>query len=226
LPDRYPELGNLVAIDGSLIDATLSMYWADYRKGAKKAKVHVGFDLNRSIPRKDFFTKGNGAERPFVSQILSPEETSVWIYLRPLNPKLGSFSAVGNWLLSLLFLADAFWWKKIIFQIPRQKELRFFMFLLMVLGMVMYPLVEIFTEMTWPGMVLFGAGCPTNTFVTGLLVGSLPRTNKFFLALISTIAVIMGSHCAWTGIAADWIFFMSGIVGWAMLARYWDRNTR
>ncbi len=77
LPDRHPELGNLVAIDGSLIDATLSMYWADYRKGAKKARVHLGFDLNRSIPRKVFFTKGTGAERPFVSQILSPEETGV-----------------------------------------------------------------------------------------------------------------------------------------------------
>jgi len=175
--------------------------------------------------------KRPGAERSallktFLALIYITFGIALWIYLRPLNPKLGSFSAVGNWLLSLLFLADAFWWKKIIFQIPRQKELRFFMFLLMVLGMVMYPLVEIFTGMTWPGMVLFGAGCPTNTFVTGLLVGSLPRTNKFILALISTIAVIMGSHCAWTGIAADWIFFMSGIIGWAMLARYWDRNTR
>jgi len=77
LPNRHPELGNLVAIDGSLIDATLSMCWADYRKGSKKAKVHVGFDLNRSIPRKVFFTEGNGAERPFVSQILSPGDTSV-----------------------------------------------------------------------------------------------------------------------------------------------------
>ena len=77
LPNRHPELENLVAIDGSLIDATLSMYWADYRKGSKKAKVHVGFDLNRSIPRKIFFTEGKGAERPFVSQILSPGDTSV-----------------------------------------------------------------------------------------------------------------------------------------------------
>ena len=77
LPNRHPEPGNLVAIDGSLIDATLSMYWADYRKGSKKAKVHVGFDLNRSIPRKIFFTEGKGAERPFASQILSPGDTSV-----------------------------------------------------------------------------------------------------------------------------------------------------
>jgi hypothetical protein len=76
LPNRHPNLGDLVGIDGSLIDATLSMYWADYRKGAKKAKVHVGFDLNRSIPRKVFLTNGNGAERPFVSQILSEKSLS------------------------------------------------------------------------------------------------------------------------------------------------------
>ena len=77
LPNNYPELGDLVGIDGSLIDAVLSMYWADYRKGSKKAKVHVGFDLNRSIPRKIFLTHGNGAERPFVSQILTPGQTGV-----------------------------------------------------------------------------------------------------------------------------------------------------
>jgi hypothetical protein len=77
LPNRFPDLGNLVGIDGSLIDATLSMDWADYRKGAKKAKVHVGFDLNRSIPRKIYLTNGKGAERPLVSQILSSGDTGV-----------------------------------------------------------------------------------------------------------------------------------------------------
>ena len=77
LPKSYPELGDLVGIDGSLIDAVLSMYWADYRKGSKKAKGHFGFDLNRGIPRKIFLTDGNGAERPFVSQILAPDETGV-----------------------------------------------------------------------------------------------------------------------------------------------------
>src|SRR3990172_8962614 len=77
LPKGHAELGDLVLIDGSLIDAVLSMYWADYRKGSKKAKVHVGFDLNRSIPHKLFLTDGKGAERPFVSQILSPGQTGV-----------------------------------------------------------------------------------------------------------------------------------------------------
>jgi hypothetical protein len=77
LPKTHPELGSLIGIDGSLIDATLSMYWADYRKKSKKAKVHVGFDLNQAIPRKVFLTDGNGAERPFVSKILSDDQTGV-----------------------------------------------------------------------------------------------------------------------------------------------------
>ena len=77
LPQRYPELGQLVAIDGSLIDAVLSMAWADYRGGSKKAKTHIGFDINRGIPRKIFLTDGKGPERPFVSQILEPGETGI-----------------------------------------------------------------------------------------------------------------------------------------------------
>lgn len=77
LPNAHKELGQLVGIDGSLIDGTLSMLWADYRKGSKKAKAHVGFDLNRSIPRKVYLSGGNGAERPFVSKILSKGQTGV-----------------------------------------------------------------------------------------------------------------------------------------------------
>ena len=36
LPKDHDELGDLIGIDGSLIDACLSMHWADYRKGAKE----------------------------------------------------------------------------------------------------------------------------------------------------------------------------------------------
>jgi len=77
LPKEYGKLGDLISIDGSLIDACLSMQWADYRKGAKKAKVHLGFDINHGIPRKVFLTDGKGPERPFVSMILSPGQTGV-----------------------------------------------------------------------------------------------------------------------------------------------------
>ncbi len=77
LPNRHPELGRLVAIDGSLIDAVLSMDWTEYRKGAKKAKTHLGLDLNHGIPSKIFLTSGKEGERPFVDQILAPGETAV-----------------------------------------------------------------------------------------------------------------------------------------------------
>ena len=77
IPAQHSSLGDLVAIDGSLIDAVLSMHWADYRKDSKKAKAHIGFDVNRSIPRKIFLTDGKGDERSFVSRILSPGQTGI-----------------------------------------------------------------------------------------------------------------------------------------------------
>jgi hypothetical protein len=77
LPNGHPHLGDLVGIDGSLIDAVASMQWADYRDGSKKAKVHVGFDLNRAIPEKLFLSAGKADERPFVSKILKPGQTGV-----------------------------------------------------------------------------------------------------------------------------------------------------
>ena len=76
-PIAYGELGKLVAIDGTLIDACLSMTWADYRSCSKKAKMHTGFDLNRGIPRAMVLTDGKGAERPFVSFLLEEGETAV-----------------------------------------------------------------------------------------------------------------------------------------------------
>jgi hypothetical protein len=77
LPAQHTELGELKGIDGSFIQAVLSMYWADYRDGSKKAKVHVGFDINRGIPSKIFLTDGKEGERPFVGMILSPGQTGV-----------------------------------------------------------------------------------------------------------------------------------------------------
>jgi len=77
LPSQHSELGDLVAIDGSLIDSVLSMHWAEYRTNSKKAKLHLGFDLNHGIPRKLFLTEGKGAERPFVSRIIEPGQTGV-----------------------------------------------------------------------------------------------------------------------------------------------------
>jgi len=49
-----------VSIEGSLMDAVLSMHWTDYRKESKKAKAPIGVDLNRSIPRKMLETGQTG----------------------------------------------------------------------------------------------------------------------------------------------------------------------
>jgi len=73
----YPELGKLVAIDGSLIEACLSMRWAEYSSTKRKAKAHLGFDLNHGIPRQVVLTDGKGAERPLVSTLLNKGDTGV-----------------------------------------------------------------------------------------------------------------------------------------------------
>lgn len=77
LPAEHAHLGKLVSIDGSLIDAVLSMEWADYRSASRKAKAHVGFDINRGIPRKIYLSDGKEGERPFVDKIIDKGETGV-----------------------------------------------------------------------------------------------------------------------------------------------------
>jgi len=72
LPKTHAELGELVAIDGTLINAVSSMAWADYSSTSKKAKIHLGFDINRGIPGKICLTEGKGDEKPMVPQLLSP----------------------------------------------------------------------------------------------------------------------------------------------------------
>jgi hypothetical protein len=77
IPAQHADLGNLVAIDGSYIDAVMSMEWAEYSSTHKKAKVHLGFDINRGVPKNMFLTDGNQVERQFVDKILGPGETAV-----------------------------------------------------------------------------------------------------------------------------------------------------
>lgn len=52
-------------------------YYRVYRKNSKKAKIHLGFDLNHGIPSKISFTDGNGVERPFVDTTISAGQTAV-----------------------------------------------------------------------------------------------------------------------------------------------------
>ena len=70
LPKEHDKRADLMGID-----ASLSMHWTDYRKGSSKAKMHLGFESNRRIPRKILLSDGKGAERPFATMILSPGQT-------------------------------------------------------------------------------------------------------------------------------------------------------
>lgn len=72
---KFEALGKLRAFDGSLINCTLSMEWANYSKNVNKAKAHFSFDLNRGIPRKIKLTEGKGAERPQAEKQLEKGET-------------------------------------------------------------------------------------------------------------------------------------------------------
>lgn len=77
IPKKNEDLGELIAIDGSYVEAVLSMRWADYSAGQKKAKAHVAFDLNRSIPSEIILTNGKVDERPYVNKLLAPGQTGV-----------------------------------------------------------------------------------------------------------------------------------------------------
>ncbi len=77
LPNEHAEFGELIAIDGSYIDAVLSMYWADFSDLKRKAKAHLAFDVNRSIPTAIVLTDGKVDERPYVKQLLSPGQTGI-----------------------------------------------------------------------------------------------------------------------------------------------------
>ena len=69
ISNPFAKLGDLVAIDGSLIDAALSMTWADYSTNANKVKVHIGLSLCQNCPRRIALTTGNRRLRQLRWQI-------------------------------------------------------------------------------------------------------------------------------------------------------------
>jgi hypothetical protein len=77
LPKDFSDLGELIAIDGTLIDAVFSATWADYRTNSKKAKAHFGFNVNHSIPSHFTLTAGKADERKEVKHLISKGQTAI-----------------------------------------------------------------------------------------------------------------------------------------------------
>jgi hypothetical protein len=96
LPTEYGELGQLVAVDGSLIDATFSMIWADYRKRDKKAKIHLGLDINRGIPKQLFCTNGKADEKDYVTNLVNTDQTAVLDRLYHCHETFDLWQAMGR----------------------------------------------------------------------------------------------------------------------------------
>lgn len=76
IPKKYEELGELIAIDGTLIDAVMTMYWGRLQQNEKKAKGHFGLNINRSTIQC-YLTTGKDSERAFVPMILKKGQTGM-----------------------------------------------------------------------------------------------------------------------------------------------------
>jgi len=139
LPKEHVELGDLKLIDGSLIDATLSMHWTDYRKGSKKAKAHLGFDLNYSIPTKLFLTDGKADERPFVNQILSPGQPGV-MDRYDLSAEQIAMAYKLRWNIEIFFG----WWKRYLHFYHLIAKTRYGLMVQMLAGLITYVLLAIY----------------------------------------------------------------------------------
>jgi len=74
VPATLKHLGNLVSLDGSLLFA---MDRSDPGCSSKKSRLHLGFDINRSIPTKVFLTGDRQVEHVFLEKTIGAGETAV-----------------------------------------------------------------------------------------------------------------------------------------------------
>ena len=103
LGDSFLQLGDLVAIDGSLIDATLSMTWADYSTSANKVKVHIiktSLEIDVALPQRLWRRASSSQTQPrirlnYLNIAWYKSSTfclSIWLIL----PKIVTWAAVSR----------------------------------------------------------------------------------------------------------------------------------
>jgi len=120
------------------------------------------------------------------------------------------------WLVSVLLILDGLlYWTHV--EMPEKTTLKIISFIFMFSGIFIYPLLEILLGFKWPGMVLFGAECPTTIFLIGLFTGCVPKVNKILFLLISVNAVATGFSVAINGAAFDFLYAAAGITGLAVI---------
>ena len=127
--------------------------------------------------------------------------------------------AIALWGVAALLLVDAFLHQTEV-RWPEAAPLKWLSASLMVAGILLYPLVELATGFSWPGMVLFGAECPTTIFLIGLLIGSIPRVNRLLFILVSLNAIVTGFSVATAGATIDYLYGLAGLLGFAAMIAY------
>ncbi|NOZ72274.1 MAG: hypothetical protein GXP38_10230 [Chloroflexi bacterium] len=138
---------------------------------------------------------------------------------KEMGDTMALMGAIALWFVALLLLLDAYFhWTEV--RWPERRDLRLLSLFLMAAGIFLYPILEVALGFTWPGMVLFGAECPTTIFLIGLLIGSIPKVNKPLFVIVSLNAMATGFSVAMNGAPFDYLYAFAGVAGMAMIIRY------
>jgi hypothetical protein len=143
---------------------------------------------------------------------------TIWAGGEEMGASVAMTGAIALWFVALLLFFDAlFYWTEVRF--PERRDLRILSIFFMAVGIFLYPLLEMGLGFTWPGMVLFGAECPTTIFLIGLLIGSIPRVNKPLFVILSLNAIATGLSVAVKGVPFDYLYALAGFAGVAMIIK-------
>lgn len=135
---------------------------------------------------------------------------------------LAIIGGAAMWGIAILLLLDVYWKKATFtFSLESHRWVRIIGLILIISGLLVYPLLEIATGHTWPAMVLFTAECPTTTSLIGLYLTAVPKTNKLLLAIISLNAAYTGFAVALAGFLTDALYGIAGVFGLLTLIIYW-----
>ncbi|NCC99695.1 MAG: hypothetical protein EOL95_08375 [Bacteroidia bacterium] len=124
--------------------------------------------------------------------------------------------------LGLLFLISIFDKSKI-YKLDNRLYIRIIGFVLMFVGIFLYPVIEYLTGHIWPEIAVFGMECPTTITVIGLLISTIKTFPKYLILILSLNAIFTGTSVALLGATFDWSYAIAGYLGFIILIMNWKR---
>lgn len=114
--------------------------------------------------------------------------------------------------------------KDFIFSFPKEWDLRILSVYFILHGLFFYPIIELILGYRWPGLIFIGQECPTTILLIGLLIGSIKKTNRILMLILSLFAFIWGGYVSISGAAFDWLYSLAGLTGFIMTTKYWKKR--